>query len=116
MKKVVVTLLGVMLLAGVPVFAQVDFTGVWNPRIGDEDNPERIPGPSLVDYLGLPINDRARQWALAYSPARLGLSEHQCQVHSRRKPADGRVVSPVFGQPQGRGYPGTNDTARRSLN
>src|SRR5579862_1489265 len=30
-------LLGVMLLAGVPAFAQVDFTGVWNPRVGDED-------------------------------------------------------------------------------
>ena len=75
-------LLALVLLAGaVPSFAQVDFTGVWNPRVGDEDNPERIPGPSLVDYVGLPINDYARQWALAYSPGRLGLPEHQCQVH-----------------------------------
>src|SRR5262245_63556466 len=68
-------------LAGVPAFAQVDFTGVWNPRTGDEDNPERLAGPSLVEFVGLPINDYARQWGLAYRPSRLSLSEHQCQVH-----------------------------------
>ena len=28
-----------------------------------EDQPERIPGPDLVDYLGIPINAEARQWA-----------------------------------------------------
>src|SRR5262249_17937505 len=78
---VVPFLLALILLAGVPAMAQVDFTGVWNPRTGDEDNPERLAGPSLVEYVGLPINDYARQWALAYSPARLALPEHQCQVH-----------------------------------
>src|SRR5262249_57518992 len=71
----------IILLTAIPAFAQVDFTGVWNPRVTDEDNPERLAGPSLVEYVGLPINDYARQWALAYSPARLGLPEHQCQVH-----------------------------------
>jgi hypothetical protein len=62
-------------------FAQVDITGVWNPQY-HEDQPERIPGPELVDYLGLPINAQARQWALAWNPDRLGLQEHQCQVHT----------------------------------
>jgi len=61
--------------------AQVDFTGVWSPRMADEDSPERGPGPSLVDFVGLPVNDYARQWGLAYRPGRLSLSEHQCQVH-----------------------------------
>src|SRR5215467_13497242 len=73
-------LFGLMLLAAAPAFAQVDLTGVWNPRF-DEDNPERLAGPSLVEFLGIPINDYARQWGLAYSPGRLSLPEHQCQVH-----------------------------------
>jgi hypothetical protein len=67
---------------GTPAFAQVDFTGVWQPRVQDEDNPERLAGPSLVEFLGLPINDYAREWGLAYRPGRLSTSEHQCQVHA----------------------------------
>ena len=78
---VVPLVLAVALLAGVPAFAQVDFTGVWNPRTGDEDQPERLAGPSLVEFLGLPINDYARQWGLAYRSGRLSLPEHECQVH-----------------------------------
>jgi hypothetical protein len=71
-----------MLLFSVPAAAQVDFTGYWNsPRPNFEDEPERLAGPSLVEFLGLPINDQARQWGLAYSPSRLSLPEHQCQVH-----------------------------------
>jgi hypothetical protein len=71
-----------MLWPGVTAFAQVDFTGYWNsPRPNWEDEPERLAGPSLVEFLGLPINDQARQWGLAYSPSRLSLPEHQCQVH-----------------------------------
>src|SRR5262249_12230133 len=70
-----------MLLTGIPAFAQLDLTGLWNPRMGDEDQPERGPGPSLVEFVGLPINDYARQWGLAYRPSRLSLPEHQCQVH-----------------------------------
>src|SRR5262249_35035118 len=65
-----------------PAFAQVDLTGLWAPpRPYEEDEPERGPGPSLVEFVGLPINDYARQWGLAYSPARLSAPEHQCKVH-----------------------------------
>ena len=74
-----------MLLAGTlasrPAFAQVDLSGSWAP-VYQEDFDERIPGPALVDYLGIPINDAARQWALSWDPDRLGLQEHQCQVHT----------------------------------
>ncbi len=73
-------LIGLVQMAA-PVFAQVDLTGIWSP-VFDEDQPERIPGPALVDYLGLPINDAARQWALSWDPDRLTLPEHQCQVHT----------------------------------
>jgi len=73
--------LGIGLLCGGPAFAQLDLTGIWSP-VFHEDQPERIPGPELVDYLGLPINDAARHWALAWDPSRLTLPEHQCQVHT----------------------------------
>ena len=70
-----------ILLAAAPLFGQVDLSGSWNPQY-HEDQPERIPGPELVDYLGIPINDAARQWALSWDPSRLTLPEHQCQVHT----------------------------------
>ena len=66
---------------GSPAFAQLDLTGIWSP-VFQEDQPERIPGPELADFLGLPINAAARQWALAWDPSRLTLPEHQCQVHT----------------------------------
>ena len=67
---------------GVPAFAQFDLTGLWAPpRPYAEDEPERGPGPSLAEFVGLPINDYGRQWGLAYRPGRLSLPEHQCQVH-----------------------------------
>src|SRR6187455_875509 len=65
-----------------PAFAQLDLSGVWGPiRPYEEDEPERGPGPSLVEFVGLPVNDYGREWGLAYAPGRLSLSEHQCQVH-----------------------------------
>jgi hypothetical protein len=57
-----------------------DFSGVWQPRY-QEDFPERIPGPELVDYLGLPINAAARQFAETWDPSRITLVEEQCRVH-----------------------------------
>ena len=74
-------LLAAMLVSSIPASAQIDFTGVWNGNTNAEDGPERAAGPSLVEFVGLPINDQARQWGLAYRPGRLSLLEHQCQVH-----------------------------------
>jgi hypothetical protein len=73
-------LLAAMLLI-IPAFGQVDLSGTWSPQFS-EDQPERIPGPDLVDFLGIPINPEARQWALSWDPDRLTLQEHQCQVHT----------------------------------
>src|SRR5690606_26783000 len=78
--RLVVFVLAAMLCTSVPASAQVDFTGVWNGNTNAEDGPERAAGPSLVEFLGLPINDEARQWGLSYRSGRLSLPEHQCQV------------------------------------
>ncbi len=43
--------------------AQLNLIGYWDP-IFHEDIEERIPGPSIGDYLGLPISDAAR-WRAA---------------------------------------------------
>jgi len=69
-----------VLAGATPVFAQADMDGTWQPRY-HEDQPERIPGPELKDYLGLPINDAARQFADAWDPGRITLPEEQCRVH-----------------------------------
>ncbi len=58
----------------------LDLSGNWAP-VFHEDQPERIPGPELVNYLGLPISDGARMFALSWDASRLTLPEHQCQVH-----------------------------------
>ena len=63
-----------------PAFAQINLSGTWTP-LYHEDQPERIPGPELVDYLGLPINDAARLRAESWDSSRLTLQEHQCRVH-----------------------------------
>ena len=72
-----------LLLAGVtaqPVWAQVDMAGEWVARY-HEDQPERIPGPDLGDYLGLPINDSARMRADTWDASILTMPEFQCRPH-----------------------------------
>src|ERR1043165_4270131 len=64
-----------------PAFAQVDFSGEWAPRFY-EDQPERVPGPELGDYLGLPINAAARMRADTWDASLLTLPEWQCRPHS----------------------------------
>ena len=80
-----VRIVGVVVLltacAGSRAWAQADLTGSWNGFF-HEDQPERIPGPSLGDYLGLPINDSARAFAEAWDASRLTIPEHQCRAHS----------------------------------
>ena len=85
----------------VPARAQVmpnasgfDFAGEWAPRF-HEDQPERIPGPEIGDYLGIPINEAARLHADSWDASILTLPEHQCKPHpsdySPRGPANLRI-------------------------
>jgi glyoxylase-like metal-dependent hydrolase (beta-lactamase superfamily II) len=71
--------LAVLLLAR-PAAAQVDFTGTWAP-IFHEDFPERLAGPDVGDYAGLPINDALRLRADTWDAGLLTLPEHQCKPH-----------------------------------
>jgi hypothetical protein len=65
-----------------PVWAQVDFTGEWSPAY-HEDGPERLPGPELGDYMGIPLNDAARLRADSYDADRISVvTEYQCRPHS----------------------------------
>jgi hypothetical protein len=74
----IVLLLGLMLSAAAP--AQMDPSGEWGPRF-DEDRFERIPGPEIGDYLGLPINDAARLRGDSWDAALIELQENQCRAH-----------------------------------
>jgi hypothetical protein len=76
-------MLGVVLLLGAtaaPATAQIDLSGIWAP-IFHEDQPERIPGPEIGDYAGLPITEAARLRAEAWDASLLTLPEHQCKPH-----------------------------------
>ena len=76
------TLMCALVLIGVarPASAQVDLTGMWAP-IFHEDQVERIPGPDVGDYAGLPINDALRFRADSWDASLLTLPEHQCKPH-----------------------------------
>src|SRR5262245_17007729 len=69
-------LFGLMLVAA-PAGAQIDLNGNWVSR-QHEDWEDRSPGPEVVDYLGMPINEEARSRALAYSTSLLSQPERQC--------------------------------------
>src|SRR5437773_7133951 len=94
----------VCITSGPPTSAQVaagqglDLSGEWAPRF-HEDQPERIPGPEIGDYLGLPINDAARLRADSWDASLLTLPEHQCKPHpadySPRGPANLRITKEV---------------------
>jgi hypothetical protein len=80
----IATLLGSFCLSAltlVPARAQVDFSGAWAPLF-HEDLPERIPGPELGDYMGIPVNDAARLRADSYDADRISIvTEYQCRPH-----------------------------------
>lgn len=69
-----------MAVAAPPATAYLNLSGVWGVNY-DEDNPDRIPGPELGDYAGLPINDAARMRADTFDPSLLTLQEYQCRFH-----------------------------------
>src|SRR3990172_10085638 len=72
----------VVLLAPGRLDAQVDLTGEWGP-LYHEDRPERLPGPEIGDYMGLPINEAARLAADSWEANRMSVvTQYQCRPHS----------------------------------
>jgi cyclase len=63
-----------------PASAQIDLSGMWAP-IFHEDQIERIPGPDIGDYAGLPVNAASRMRADSWMSSLLTLPEHQCKPH-----------------------------------
>ena len=78
--KIALFVLAAVLVSG-PALAQVDLSGNWAAR-QHEDWEERGPGPEVVDYLGLPINDEARARALSYSTSAISVPERQCLYYA----------------------------------
>jgi hypothetical protein len=67
----------------------MDLSGAWGQKL-HEDGRERLQGPDLGDYTGLPVNDRARAQADAFDADKWIEREHQCEPH----PADYAVRGP----------------------
>jgi len=77
-------LLGALALAGcaAPAAAQSNLSGVWNNfGIFHEDEPDRLPGPELGDYTGIPVTDAVRLRADTWDASLITLPEYQCRVH-----------------------------------
>src|SRR5690242_19819472 len=68
-------------LGSLPAVAQIELTGVWQNRTTDEDEPDRLPGPELGDYTGIPLTPAARFRADAWDASLITLPEYQCRVH-----------------------------------
>jgi hypothetical protein len=72
----------VLAIASSPASAQVDFSGSW-AALYHEDTIERIPGPELADYTGLPLNEAGRVRAETWDADRISVvQEYQCRPHS----------------------------------
>jgi len=75
-----------LVLAPSPALGQIDLSGSWGAHWYHEDFPERIPGPELANFLGLPINESARQMGPQLGPfatdaARAPVSGARVAVH-----------------------------------
>jgi hypothetical protein len=88
-RRVQLCLAGLMVVLCLPAAAQMDLSGAWGQKL-HEDGRERLEGPDLGDYTGLPINERARAQADAFDAEKWVEREHQCEPH----PADYAVRGP----------------------
>lgn len=60
--------------------AYTNLSGVWQATYF-EDWPDRLPGPELGDFGGLPLNDHNLMRAKSWSASLIALPEYQCRTH-----------------------------------
>ena len=81
-RRTLAVVAGLLAVVGLGIaHAQGDLSGRWAPVL-QEDWPERLPGPELGDYSGLPLSEAGRAYADNWSAARFSLPEHQCRSHT----------------------------------
>src|SRR5258708_35613679 len=73
-------LLSVLLGSSSAAFGQLNLSGVWSNQL-HEDWPDRLFGPELGDYGGVPLNEAGRLRATSWSASLITLPEYQCRVH-----------------------------------
>jgi len=72
-----------LLITGFPLWAQSDLSGSWAARnYGDAVANRPGPGPGLVEYMGLPLNESARARALLYSSSEGSMPDRVCSLYS----------------------------------
>jgi hypothetical protein len=111
------TTVALVVATAAPVFAQIDITGAWAPRVHED-----LEGELLGDYTGLPINDEARARADAYSGSYLSMPERQCIMFTThyvvRQPHPLRIdanTDPISGQVTTFSMSGTIDRVPRTI-
>src|SRR5215468_404108 len=82
MKRCLSVFVCVFVFSCLPAVAQNNLSGVWdNLGILHEDWPDRLFGPELGDYTGIPLTNEARLRAEAWDASLITLPEYQCRVH-----------------------------------
>lgn len=71
----------VLSLLAAPASAQMDLSGEWQSFF-HEEQPERVPGPELGNYLGFPVNDNIRMRGDTWAASIQTLPEYQCRPHN----------------------------------
>jgi hypothetical protein len=70
-----------LLLSSFVTGQEINFAGDWS-AIFHEDEPERLPGPPLVEWAGLPLNEAGKMRGLTWDPNRISVvTELQCREH-----------------------------------